>query len=195
MPLKYNGTTIPNTGTIRYNGTSLNKVIYNGTTVWEKFNGYLYYYGNEYTSFTGGWNDSGTSMHGSVPEGGSISKTSSYIQINPTTGSRHSKTLVTVNPINVSNYNYITFVFTDRNSKTITRTTNYIGGFNVSAYVFCGLDHDGNGIFYGIADTRYLVQNRCDQGYYLYNWVKDTGTGDSDYTEHAWIRLVSVRLT
>ena len=195
MSIIYNGTTIPNTGTIRYNGTSLNKVIYRGTTVWEKFNGYLYYYGNEYTSFTGGWNDSGTSMHGSVAEGGIITKTSSYIQINPTNGSRHTKTLVTVNRINVSNYSYITFVFTDRNSKTITRTTNPISGFNVSAYVFCGLDYDGNGIFYGIADTRYLVQNRCDQGYYLYNWVKDTGTGDSDYTEHDWIRLVSVRLT
>ena len=37
MAIKYNGTTIPDTGTIKYNGTSLTKVIYNGTTVWEKW--------------------------------------------------------------------------------------------------------------------------------------------------------------
>ena len=36
MSIIYNGTTIPNTGIIRYNNTSLNKVIYRGTTVWEK---------------------------------------------------------------------------------------------------------------------------------------------------------------
>ena len=43
MPLIYNGTTIPNTGTIKYNNTSLNKVIYNGTTVWEKQQDYYLY--------------------------------------------------------------------------------------------------------------------------------------------------------
>lgn len=36
MALIYNGTTIPNTATINYNGTSLTKIIYNGTTVWQK---------------------------------------------------------------------------------------------------------------------------------------------------------------
>ena len=162
----------------------------------EVFTGYLYNRGNEYTTFTGGWNDSGTSMHGSVPESGSIQKASSYIQINVSTSSRYSKTLVTANRIDISNYNYITFTFSDRNGKTIRRVTNPISYYKVLAYVFCGLDHDGNGIFYGIADTRYLVQNRCDQGYYLYNWVKDTGTGDSNYAEdHSYIRLVSVQLT
>ena len=35
MALKVNSTTIPTTGTIKYNGTSLTKVICNGTTVWE----------------------------------------------------------------------------------------------------------------------------------------------------------------
>lgn len=162
----------------------------------EIFTGYLYNRGNEYTTFTGGWNDTGTSMHGSVSESGSISKSSSYIQINVTTGSRHSKTLVTAKPINISNYSYITFVFTDKNGKTITRTTNPISSYNVSAYIFCGLDHDGNGIFYGISNNRTNVQNRCDQGYYLYNWVKDTGTGDSNYAEdHSWLRLISVKLS
>ena len=165
--------------------------------IWQEvFTGYLYNRGNEYTTFTGGWNDSGTSMHGSVTENGSIQKTSSYIQINVGTSSRYSKTLVTAKPINVSNYNYITFTFSDRNGKTIVRTTNPISSFNVSAYVFCGLDHDGNGIYYGISSTRNKVQNSCDQGYYLYNWVKDTGTGDSNYSEdHSYIRLVSVVLS
>jgi len=37
MPLIYNGTEIPNTSSINYNGTSLTKVIYNGVTVWEKY--------------------------------------------------------------------------------------------------------------------------------------------------------------
>ena len=160
--------------------------------------GYRYYNNGSTTnpSFTGGWNDSGTSMHGSVPESGSIQKASSYIQINVSTSSRYSKTLVTANRIDISSYNYITFTFSDRNGKTITRVTNPISYYNVSAYVFCGLDHDGNGIFYGIADTRYLVENRCDQGYYLYNWIKDTGTGDSNYAkDHSYIRLVSVQLT
>ena len=45
MSIIYNGTTIPNTGIIRYNNTSLNKVIYNGTTVWEKQQDYYLYNG------------------------------------------------------------------------------------------------------------------------------------------------------
>lgn len=36
MSIIYNGTTIPSTGIIKYNNTSLNKVIYNGTAVWQK---------------------------------------------------------------------------------------------------------------------------------------------------------------
>ena len=36
MALIYNGTTVPTNGTIKYNNTNLTKVIYNGTTVWEK---------------------------------------------------------------------------------------------------------------------------------------------------------------
>lgn len=36
MPLIINGTTIPSSGTINYNGTSLTKVIFNGVTVWQK---------------------------------------------------------------------------------------------------------------------------------------------------------------
>ena len=36
MALKYNTTTIPVTGTIKYKNTSLKKVIYNKTTVWEQ---------------------------------------------------------------------------------------------------------------------------------------------------------------
>lgn len=36
MAIKYNGTTIPTSGTIKYNGVSLTKVIYAGVTVWEK---------------------------------------------------------------------------------------------------------------------------------------------------------------
>ena len=36
MPLYINGNNIPNTGNVNFNGTSLTKVIFNGTTVWEK---------------------------------------------------------------------------------------------------------------------------------------------------------------
>lgn len=36
MALIYNGTTIPSTATIKYNGTNLTKIIYNGVTVWQK---------------------------------------------------------------------------------------------------------------------------------------------------------------
>lgn len=43
MSLIYNGTAIPNTGIIRYNGTELSKVIYNGITVWEKQQDYYLY--------------------------------------------------------------------------------------------------------------------------------------------------------
>ena len=34
MALKVNGTTIPASATIKYNNTSLTKIIYNGVTVW-----------------------------------------------------------------------------------------------------------------------------------------------------------------
>ena len=36
MAFKFNGTAIPDSGTIKYNGTSLKKLIYNGVTVWKK---------------------------------------------------------------------------------------------------------------------------------------------------------------
>ncbi len=36
MALIYNGTTIPSSATIKYNGTTLTKIIYNGVTVWQK---------------------------------------------------------------------------------------------------------------------------------------------------------------
>lgn len=36
MALIYNGTTLPSTANITYNGTSLTKIIYNGVTVWQK---------------------------------------------------------------------------------------------------------------------------------------------------------------
>lgn len=49
MSLIYNGTNIPNTGIIRYNGTELSKVIYNGITVWEK----IVYTRSEYTILQG----------------------------------------------------------------------------------------------------------------------------------------------
>ena len=37
MSLIVNGTTIPETGTVKFNGTSLSKIIYNGVTVWERW--------------------------------------------------------------------------------------------------------------------------------------------------------------
>lgn len=56
MSLIFNGTTIPSTGTIKYNGTSLTKVIYDGNTVWTKdTNVYLYNSGVENTSLHGGF--------------------------------------------------------------------------------------------------------------------------------------------
>ncbi len=36
MALIYNGVTIPSNATVNYNGTSLQKIIYNGVTVWQK---------------------------------------------------------------------------------------------------------------------------------------------------------------
>ena len=48
MALIYNGVTIPSNATVNYNGTSLQKIIYNGVTVWQKqiyfsfSNGYAY---------------------------------------------------------------------------------------------------------------------------------------------------------
>ena len=191
MSIIYNGTTIPNTGIIRYNGTSLNKVIYNGTTVWEKFNGYLYYYGNEYTSFTGGWNDNGYSMHGSAPEGGTYSKTSSYIQVSPTTGSRHAKTIGTNNLINLTGYSRIIFDCTvpyvrDDLPQNFPLTT-YIPYSGIKAYVFFGLDYTTNGIFYGIADQKSMVEIRADYGYYKYDWSEP-------YKNCTWVRLNYVKL-
>ena len=36
MPIIFNGTEIPANGDIQYNGNSVNTIIYNGVTVWEK---------------------------------------------------------------------------------------------------------------------------------------------------------------
>ena len=39
MSIIYNGTTVPAGGTIRFNGTTLNKVMFNGVKVWERYIG------------------------------------------------------------------------------------------------------------------------------------------------------------
>lgn len=49
MALIYNGTTIPASANIYYNGTSLSKIIFNGTTVWQK-SFYVIQNGNVITS-------------------------------------------------------------------------------------------------------------------------------------------------
>lgn len=42
MALKFNGTSIPSSGTVKFNGTSLNKVIFNKTLVWRKAASYSF---------------------------------------------------------------------------------------------------------------------------------------------------------
>ena len=79
MALKYNGTTIPGTGTVKYNGTSLTKVIYNGTTVWTKDNNkYLFDNGTLNNAFEGvavngfGWGWEGCmNLEGTITTSGS----------------------------------------------------------------------------------------------------------------------------
>ena len=153
----------------------------------EVFNGYLYNAGNEYTTFTGGWNDSGYSMHGSCPEGGTYSKTSSYIQVNPDTNGRHAKTIGTSKLINLAGYSKIIFTCQVPTGQTFPLTTT-IPQPNISAYVFFGLDYTENGIFYGISDAKSMVQVRAEgYGKYKYDW----STPWKDYT---YVRLLSVRL-
>lgn len=54
MSIFYNNTEIGNMYDVRYNETNLEKIVYNGTTVWEKAF-YLYKNGNMCTENSGGW--------------------------------------------------------------------------------------------------------------------------------------------
>jgi hypothetical protein len=55
MALKFNNTSIPANGTVRFNNTSLQTVKYANTQVWKKAPDYLLSSGNQYTDYTGGW--------------------------------------------------------------------------------------------------------------------------------------------
>lgn len=82
MAIKYNGTSVPETGTIKYNETKLTKVIYNGTTVWTKDNNkYIFNNGTLNNAFEAvavngfdwGWGDT-MSTEGTITTSGSTMK-------------------------------------------------------------------------------------------------------------------------
>lgn len=56
MALWFNGTNIPGSGNVIYNGTYCDTVNCNGVQVWKRAPEWLYNSGNQYTEFTGGWN-------------------------------------------------------------------------------------------------------------------------------------------
>jgi hypothetical protein len=56
MALSFNGTNIPVSSNVNYNGTNCSTVSCNGTQVWKHAPEWLYNSGNQYTEFTGGWN-------------------------------------------------------------------------------------------------------------------------------------------
>ena len=77
MALIVNGVTIPSSGIVTYNGVSLDKVIYNGVTVFEKVSvirepasGEYYVYGTTHWIIANGNNYTTVKWNGAVPISG-----------------------------------------------------------------------------------------------------------------------------
>lgn len=67
MALSFNGTNIPVSGNVTYNGTGCSTVSCNGTQVWKRAPEWLYNGGNQYNEFTGGWNAQAAYYLGGAP--------------------------------------------------------------------------------------------------------------------------------
>ena len=55
MALVFNNVTVPQSGNVIYNGTSLSVVKHGNTQVWNRAPEYLYNNGDQCSGFTGGW--------------------------------------------------------------------------------------------------------------------------------------------
>ena len=55
MALVFNNVTVPQSGNVIYNGTSLSVVKHGNTQVWKRAPEYLYNNGDQCSGFTGGW--------------------------------------------------------------------------------------------------------------------------------------------
>ena len=55
MPLNFNSTSVPSSGSVVYNGVSLSTLKQGSVVIWNKMPEFLYNAGNQYTSWTGGW--------------------------------------------------------------------------------------------------------------------------------------------
>lgn len=62
MPLNFNSTSVPSSGSVVYNGVSLSTLKQGSVVVWNKMPEFLYNAGNQYTSWTGGWQQKDTYM-------------------------------------------------------------------------------------------------------------------------------------
>lgn len=109
MALKFNGTTIQPSYTVKYNNTELKKIIYNGVTVWEKYL-YLYNSGNNCSDVHGGFEalayggyDRGAGVDEQWTAKPEITENTSYIQFKGHTSAYGS--VFTKKTINVTNYN------------------------------------------------------------------------------------------
>ena len=62
MPLNFNSTSVPSSGSVVYNGVSLSTLKQGSVVIWNKMPEFLYNAGNQYTSWTGGWQQKDTYM-------------------------------------------------------------------------------------------------------------------------------------
>lgn len=103
MSFKFNGTTITPNYTVKYNGTALKKIIYNGVTVWEPYY-YIFKNGNTASSIFQGVRVNG---FGLVKEykwqsAGNVSNSGNNLVVKGNSGTYSS--VFSINKINLSNY-------------------------------------------------------------------------------------------
>lgn len=109
MPIKLNGTTFNNGGTAKFNGTSLKKIVFNSTTVWEAQYDVLAggTYKNSYSGdYSGSLNGNTSYVPFSYTSGTGITYDGSLARNNTRTGRVYITT-----QINASNYSSIVFKF------------------------------------------------------------------------------------
>lgn len=123
MSILFNGTDVNTTYEATYNGTSLEKIVYNGTTVWEK-GFYLYKYGNMCTENSGGWEYVKYLARGYLDGNTSITYNSdcmTMFAIHTGGGNNGDSSLYTKNKIDLSKY-----------SKLCMRVSGYCYGTDIS---------------------------------------------------------------
>ena len=180
MALVFNNVTVPQSGNVIYNGTSLSVVKHGNTQVWKRAPEYLYNNGDQCSGFTGGRNQTGTkpvfntgnisvTCTGSYLGGGSVitnwpvdlsavsSLTASINKFDPTeTYSAFNIYLLSAWPTINADNSYVAAVRVLGNQQATSVTLN-TSGYNGSYYVLMGFSNNNSRSF-----TGYIYSLKCN---------------------------------